>query len=62
MVHQIMLLHIELKSGYIATHITEMASLLHGTAKYAFQGFSSHLPVSQNVQRRAALLFRAGFK
>ena len=36
MVHQIMLLHIELKSGYIATHITEMASLLHGTAKYAF--------------------------
>ena len=36
MVHQIMLLHIERKSGYIATHITEMASLLGGTAEYAF--------------------------
>ena len=45
MVHQIMLLQIELKSGYIATHITEMASLLHGAAEYAFLGFSSHLPL-----------------
>ena len=45
MVHQIMLLQIELKSGYIATHITEMASLLHGAAEYVFSGFSSHLPL-----------------
>ena len=45
MVHQIMLLQIELKSGYIATHITEMASLLHGAVEYAFSGFSSHLPL-----------------
>ena len=45
MVHQIMLLQIELKSGYIATHITEMASLLHGAAEYAFSGFSSQLPL-----------------
>ena len=57
MVHQIMLLQIELKSGYIATHITEMASFLYGTAEYAFSGFSSHLPVSQNVQRRASLQY-----
>ena len=57
MVHQIMLLHIELKIGYIATHITEMASLLEGTAEYAFTGFSSHLPVSQNVQGRASLQY-----
>ena len=57
MVHQIMLLHIELKNGYIATHITAMASLLYGTTEYAFSSFSSHLPVSQNVQRRAALQY-----
>ena len=40
-----MLLQIELKSGYIATHITDLVSLLHGAAEYAFSGFSSHLPL-----------------
>ena len=40
-----MLLQIELKSDYIATHITKMASLLHGAAEYVFSGFSSQLPL-----------------
>ena len=57
MVHQIMLLQIELKSGYIATHITEMASLLHGAVEYAFQGFLHTCHLSQNVQIEASLQY-----
>ena len=47
-----MLLQVALKSGYIATQIAEMASLLHGAAEYAPSGFSSHLPLATKVAEK----------
>ena len=49
MAQQIMLLQIALNSGYNATQLAEMASLLYGAAEYDRLGWYLHSPFSTKL-------------